>query len=89
MIPCCFAFPSKKKGRRTRAGTRTSRDTSTEDMEPGWGQNNGMLTDLSTFSVEEQERRLRKAKEEEERARRNAEIMDQFVRQESKRIVVS
>lgn len=45
-----------------------------------------MLSDLSTFSVEEQERRLKKAKEDEERARINAEIVDKIVRQESKRI---
>lgn len=48
-----------------------------------------MLTDLSTLSVEEQERRLKKAKEAEERACREAERVVQWVRKESARFDAS
>jgi hypothetical protein len=48
-----------------------------------------MLTDLSTLSVREQEKRLKKAKEEEERACREAERVVQWVRRESARFDAS
>ncbi|KAI6706855.1 hypothetical protein NL676_009817 [Syzygium grande] len=83
---CCFSFSPAKGGRRKRAGKGVLRS----DMEePNWGKNEDMLSDMSTFSVQEQERRLKIAREEEARARREAEKVDMWVRQESARMKVS
>lgn len=54
-----------------------------------WGKNDEILSDTSTFSVKEQERRLKKALEEEERASKEAERIVKWVKQESARIDVS
>lgn len=58
------------------------------EQRPGdnWGKNGEMLSDMSTFSVEEQERRLKKAKEDEEKVSSEAERMILWVKQESARI---
>ncbi|KAJ1431174.1 hypothetical protein SESBI_07416 [Sesbania bispinosa] len=53
------------------------------------GKNDEILSDISTFSVKEQERRLKKALEDEARASREAERIVQWVKQESARIDVS
>ncbi|XP_030515264.2 uncharacterized protein LOC115728993 [Rhodamnia argentea] len=83
---CCFSFAPAKDGRRKKAGKGFSRS----DMEdPNWGKDEDMLSDMSTFSVKEQERRLKIAREEEERARREANKVDMWVRQESARMKVS
>lgn len=54
-----------------------------------WGKNDEMLSDMSTFSVKEQEKRLKKALEEEEKVSKEAERVVQWVKQESARIDVS
>ncbi|KAK4752276.1 hypothetical protein SAY87_021074 [Trapa incisa] len=87
MIACCFTFPSKKSKKNTRSGAEAGASRLASSEDGGWGRNEGLLTDLSTFSVEEQERRLKKAKEVEELARLNAEMVDRVVRQESMRMV--
>ncbi|KAK7309473.1 hypothetical protein RJT34_06228 [Clitoria ternatea] len=51
-----------------------------------WGKNDEMLSDMSTFSVKEQERRLKKALQEEKRVSKEAERVVQWVKQESARI---
>ncbi|KAL3738533.1 hypothetical protein ACJRO7_019974 [Eucalyptus globulus] len=83
---CCFSFMPAKDERRKRRGKGVSRS----DLESqSWGKNEDMLSDVSTFSVQEQERRLKIAREEEDRARREAEKVDMWVRQESARMKVS
>lgn len=83
---CCFSFMPAKDERRKRRGKGVSR----LDLESqSWGKNEDMLSDVSTFSVQEQERRLKIAREEEDRARREAEKVDMWVRQESARMKVS
>lgn len=54
-----------------------------------WGKNDEILSDMSTFSVKEQESRLKKALEEEERVSKEAERLVKWVKQESARIDVS
>ncbi|KAG4403600.1 hypothetical protein AAZX31_01G138200 [Glycine max] len=84
---CCFCFPSTKKSV-ARNGKRSSGVLlSSEHVE--WGKNDEILSDTSTFSVKEQERRLKKALEEEERASKEAERIVKWVKQESARIDVS
>lgn len=83
---CCFSFLPAKDNRRKKARKGVSR-SDVED--PNWGKDEDMLSDMSTFSVQEQERRLKIAREEEERARREAARVDMWVRQESARMKVS
>lgn len=54
-----------------------------------WEKREEMLSDMSTFSVEEQERRLKAAAEEEEKAVKEAERVVKWVKQESLRMDVS
>lgn len=51
-----------------------------------WEKKDEILSDMSTFSVREQERRLKKALKEEERVSREAEKVVQWVKQESARM---
>ena len=51
-----------------------------------WEKKDEILSDMSTFSVTEQERRLKKALKEEERVSREAEKVVQWVKQESARM---
>lgn len=51
-----------------------------------WEKNDEILSDLSTFSVKEQERKLKKALEEEEKISREAEKVVKWVKQESARM---
>ncbi|KAI4327931.1 hypothetical protein L6164_020339 [Bauhinia variegata] len=81
---CCFCFSIKKSEVKKRS---SSGDPSPEHTE--WGKNDEILTDTSTFSVKEQERRLKKALEEEDRVSREAERVIQWVKQESARMDVS
>ena len=51
-----------------------------------WEKKDEILSDMSTFSVKEQERRLKKALKEEKRVSREAEKVVQWVKQESARM---
>lgn len=51
-----------------------------------WEKKEEMLSDMSTFSVQEQNKRLRKAKEDEDRVSKEAEKIISWVKQESARI---
>lgn len=74
---CCFWFSDGKKSK-----------SSIDDG--GWGgKSDEILSDMSTFSVQEQERRLKKAVKEEEMAAREAERVVKWVKQESARLDVS
>jgi hypothetical protein len=75
---CCFGCAPKN-----------SNSTSNKNRDEIWGTNEEMLTDPSTLSVKEQEKILKKAKEEEERACREAERVVQWVRRESARFDAS
>lgn len=74
---CCFGFSSKKTNGRKRRSSRA---------ETNWEKKDGILSDTSTFSVKEQEGRLKKALEEEEKVAREAERVVQWVKQESARM---
>ncbi|CAL9053830.1 unnamed protein product [Musa banksii] len=84
---CCFgcygARESTRKGKSNEVHGAASLD------EARWGSNQGILTDFSTFSVEEQRRRLKRALEEEERASKEAEKVVRWVKQASARIDTS
>ena len=84
---CCFCFPSTKKSV-ARNGKRSTGVLSSEHVVE-WGKNDEILSDMSTFSVKEQESRLKKALEEEERVSKEAERLVKWVKQESARIDVS
>ncbi|PSR93595.1 Pullulanase [Actinidia chinensis var. chinensis] len=82
---CCF-FPSNKRKMRKRTIVSPP-DHAGKSSD--WGKNDEMLSDMSTFSVKEQKRRLKKAKEEEEKVVKEAERVVQWVKQESARMDVS
>ncbi|KAF3335913.1 hypothetical protein FCM35_KLT20420 [Carex littledalei] len=75
---CCFGCAPKN-----------NRSSGNKNKDEIWGSNEEMLTDLSTLSVKEQAKRLKKAKEEEEIACREAEKVVQWVRRESARFDAS
>ncbi|XP_017427144.1 LOW QUALITY PROTEIN: uncharacterized protein LOC108335623 [Vigna angularis] len=80
---CCFCFFSSKKSVVVgRNGRSSSKDVQ-------WEKNDEMLSDRSTFSVKEQEKRLKKALEEEEKVSKEAERVVQWVKQESAKIHLS
>ncbi|KAK7307383.1 hypothetical protein VNO77_40395 [Canavalia gladiata] len=82
---CCFCFSTKKT-----TVPRNAKNNGVSSLdEVQWGKNDEILSDMSTFSVKEQERRLKKALEEEDRVSREAERIVQWVKQESSRIDVS
>ncbi|XP_057448793.1 uncharacterized protein LOC130740271 [Lotus japonicus] len=78
---CCFCFSTKKGIARSGKNRGV---LSSDHVE--WGKNDEMLSDMSTFSVKEQERRLKKALEQEARVSMEAERVVQRVKQESARI---
>ncbi|ESW30102.1 hypothetical protein PHAVU_002G124800 [Phaseolus vulgaris] len=84
-MECWFCFSSSKKS--VARNGRSSGELSSEDVERG--KDDEMLSDRSTFSVKEQEKRLKKALEEEEKVSKEAERVVQWVKQESARIDVS
>ncbi|XP_074583711.1 uncharacterized protein LOC141839780 [Curcuma longa] len=51
-----------------------------------WKSNDEILTDFSTFSVQEQQRNLEKALEEEKKASREAKKVVEWVKQQSARM---
>ncbi|TKY70162.1 hypothetical protein E2542_SST06449 [Spatholobus suberectus] len=79
-----LCFSTKKSVARSGKGSGV---LSSEHVE--WGKNDEILSDVSTFSVKEQDKRLKKALEEEERVSKEAERVVQWVKQESARIDVS
>ncbi|WVZ10076.1 hypothetical protein V8G54_014606 [Vigna mungo] len=80
---CCFCFFSSKKSFVVGRNGRSSSE------EVQWGKNDEMLSDRSTFSVKEQEKRLKKALEEEEKVSKEAERVVQWVKHESAKINLS
>lgn len=80
---CCFCFSIKKKQRVAKNEKSNGVSSSGND---NWGKNDELLSDVSTFSVKEQERRLKKAVEDEKKAKVEAERVVQWVKQESARI---
>lgn len=82
---CCFCFSTKKSVARN----GKSNGVLSSDQVELWGKNDEILSDMSTFSVKEQERRLKKALEEEEKVSKEAERVAQWVKQESAKIDVS
>ncbi|XP_059444982.1 uncharacterized protein LOC132176716 [Corylus avellana] len=76
---CCFWFSTKKKIDEVSGGSNM------EEKEK-WEKKDEILSDMSTFSVREQERRLKKALKDEERVSREAEKVVQWVKQESSRM---
>ncbi|KAK9276060.1 hypothetical protein L1049_005591 [Liquidambar formosana] len=80
---CCFCFSSNPK-----TSDRKKKKKSI-DEEKDWGTSEQILSDMSTFSVREQERRLEKAMKEEERVSKEAERVVEWVKQESARMDVS
>ncbi|KAH7865440.1 hypothetical protein Vadar_006730 [Vaccinium darrowii] len=83
----CFCFSNGKK-KTTRSKGTSGRVDQTKNRKD-WGKREEMLSDMSTFSVDEQERRLKAAVEEEEKAVKDAERVVKWVRQESLRMDVS
>lgn len=90
---CCFCFSIKKKTSVARNYDKTSSSgvsvLSSKLGQVEWGKNDEILSDMSTFSVKEQERRLKKALEEEKKVSMEAERIAHWVKQESARIDVS
>jgi hypothetical protein len=77
----CFSFSTKKKdGNKSRSYDGVSGGSNMEDVD------DDILSDRSTFSVREQERRLKMALREEERVSREAERVVHWVKQESARM---
>lgn len=83
---CCFCFSTKKNDLQ-KSSSKGVAGTNMEDRD--WEQKDELLSDLSTFSVDEQERRMKKALKEEERVSREAERVVQWVKQESARMDAS
>ncbi|KAL5099806.1 hypothetical protein RYX36_004133 [Vicia faba] len=81
---CCFCFSTKKDVARNNKSIGVSSLGQVE-----WKKNDEILSDMSTFSVKEQERRLKKALEEEKKVKFEAERVVQWVKQESSRIDAS
>ncbi|KAM7490775.1 hypothetical protein LguiA_033696 [Lonicera macranthoides] len=82
---CCFwsSSPNKEK----KKSTNLQRSESKDKIK---GQNEEtILSDVSTFSVEEQERRLKMAIDEEQRISREAERVVNWVKQQSARMDAS
>ncbi|RWW17832.1 hypothetical protein GW17_00018224 [Ensete ventricosum] len=80
---CYGARESIKKGKSNEVHGAASLD------EAWWGSNQGILTGFSTFSVEAQRRRLKRALEEEERASKETEKVVRWAKQASARIDTS
>jgi nucleoid DNA-binding protein len=81
---CCSCF-STKKGIVARNNKSNSREVLSSDQVE-WKKNDEILSDMSTFSVKEQEKRLKKALEEEKKVSIEAERVVQWVKQESSKI---
>ncbi|KAJ7943964.1 Vitellogenin-2 protein [Quillaja saponaria] len=83
--PCCFCFSTKKNQvKQSKKDKEVSGSIETE-----WGKNGEILSDLSTFSVKEQEKRLKKALKEEESRSKEAVRIVNWVKQESAKMDTS
>ncbi|KAF8412599.1 hypothetical protein HHK36_000568 [Tetracentron sinense] len=83
---CCFCYSSKRV---TRKRGKSDGVAEIDANDRDWGQNDEILSDMSTFSVKEQQQRLKKALKEEEKISREAEKVVEWVKQESARMDVS
>ncbi|EXC35189.1 hypothetical protein L484_022743 [Morus notabilis] len=81
---CCFGFSSKRTNERK--VMKNSKAHGIEEPNKEWERKDGILSDMSTFSVKEQERRLKMALEEEEKVAKEAERVVQRIKQESARM---
>ena len=77
----CFGCFSSKRG-----NERKKKSVETDHNKENWEKKESMLSDMSTFSVKEQERRLKKALEEEGRVTKQAERVVHWIKQESARM---
>lgn len=83
---CCFWFSTKsKKG--VAKNEKNNEVSNSGNVE--WGKNDEILSDMSTFSVKEQEKRLKKALEEENKVTIEADRVLQLVKRESSTINAS
>ncbi|XP_017700571.1 uncharacterized protein LOC103716667 [Phoenix dactylifera] len=83
---CCFGCSAKKESniKSSSSGVQGSR------LDRGRrGSSEEILTDFSTFSLKEQQKNLKKALKEEEKASREAEKVVEWVKQASARIDLS
>ncbi|XP_020263691.1 uncharacterized protein LOC109839611 [Asparagus officinalis] len=78
----CFGCLSRRSARKKLEGLRP-------DDNREWGKSPEILTDFSTFSLKEQQLKLKKAMEEEEKASREAASVVEWVKQASARMDVS
>ncbi|XP_059662413.1 uncharacterized protein LOC132308368 [Cornus florida] len=81
---CCFWYSSRSNN-----GKKKSQGGRDVENNGDWGKTDEILSDMSTFSVKEQDRRLKKAMKEEDRVSRQAERVVEWVKQESARMDVS
>ncbi|KAL6001811.1 hypothetical protein ACLOJK_041789 [Asimina triloba] len=81
---CCFGCSVKST-----PGKKKSKKEEILGLGPGdedWGKNEELLSDFSTFSLKEQDRRLKKALKEEEKVAQEAEKVVTWVKQASARM---
>ncbi|XP_010266375.1 PREDICTED: uncharacterized protein LOC104603909 [Nelumbo nucifera] len=82
---CCFCYSSKKASKKKSKADRVPLDL----HEIEWGKNDEILSDMSTFSAQEQEKRYKKAKEKEKEIQQEAKKVMNWVKQASSRMDVS
>ncbi|KAJ4951952.1 hypothetical protein NE237_028784 [Protea cynaroides] len=83
---CCFCYSSKKLAK------KKSKNSGVAELDLGgrdWGKNDEILSDMSTFSLKEQQKRLKKALKEEGKVTQESEKVVEWVKQASARIDVS
>ncbi|XP_042503291.1 uncharacterized protein LOC122080397 [Macadamia integrifolia] len=84
---CCFCYSSSKK-----LATKKAKNSGVAELDidgRDWGKNDEILSDMSTFSLKEQQKKLKKALKEEEKVTREAEKVVDWVKQASARIDIS
>ncbi|MED6142948.1 hypothetical protein PIB30_002235 [Stylosanthes scabra] len=94
---CCFCFSINNKNSKstgvpvptTRNGKNGGVVDSSSEQAKLWGEKEGMLSDMSTFSVKEQEKRLKKALQDEENLSMEAQRVVHWVTHQSAKIDVS
>ncbi|XP_043696035.1 uncharacterized protein LOC122646527 [Telopea speciosissima] len=83
---CCFCFsPKKLAKKRAKNNGVVELDMDGRD----WGKNDEILSDMSTFSLKEQQKKLKKALKEEDKITQEAEKVVEWVKQASARIDIS
>ncbi|KAF8380823.1 hypothetical protein HHK36_028317 [Tetracentron sinense] len=83
---CCFWCSPKRAPRKKSKENRVA-GVNLDTLD--WGKNNEVLSDLSTFSLKDQRRKLKKALKEEEKISREAEKVVEWAKQASARMNVS